>query len=309
WHPGSYDPATGLYYAPVQDMANLMFVPPGPNTYQPKGLNTDAALIFSPDLEAALPTLPPPLAAAVEALPAYAEVKRKPYSSELRALDPLTGKTKWAVPMKGWQDRGGVLTTASGLVFQGSIDGYFNVYDKASGKLLKSIDTGTSMLAAPMTYRVAGVQYVAVMAAWGGGGFPYVPRYSAAYARGNAGRLLVFKLGGTAKLPEPGPLNLPPLDPPALTGTPEQVADGAKNFGQFCGVCHGDSAIGSGVTRDLRRAGSLGDAKLWNQIVIGGALAQNGMISWKEELNDQQAENLRQYVIKRAQEDKALGMK
>jgi quinohemoprotein ethanol dehydrogenase len=58
----------------------------------------------------------------------------------------------------------------------------------------------------------------------------------------------------------------------------------------------------------LRRAGSLGDAKMWNQIVIGGALTQNGMISWKEELNDAQAENIRLYVINRAHEDKALGM-
>lgn len=72
-----------------------------------------------------------------------------------------------------------------------------NVYDKASGKLLKSIDTGTSILAAPMTYSVKGV-YIAVMAAWGGGGYPYVPRYSAAYERGNMGRILVFKLGGGA---------------------------------------------------------------------------------------------------------------
>ena len=89
--------------------------------------------------------------------------------------------------------------------------------------------------------------------------------------------------------------------------TPQQIADGARNYGQFCGVCHGDSAIGSALTRDLRRAGSLGDARMWNQIVIGGALSQTGMISWKEELNDQQAENIRLYVINRAHEDKALG--
>ena len=125
----------------------------------------------------------------------------------------------------------------------------------------------------------------------------------------NHSRLLVFKLGGKAKLPEVGPHTMPPLDPPVSTGTPEQIADGAKNFGQFCGVCHGDSAIGTGVTRDLRRAASLGDAKMWNQIVIGGALSANGMISWKEELTAEQAENVRHYVIKRAQEDKALGMK
>ena len=140
--------------------------------------------------------MPPLHRAAYSALPAFAEVKRKPWIAELRAIDPLTGKTKWAAPTEGWQDRGGVLTTASGLLFQGNLAGQLRVFDKANGKLIKAIETGTSILAAPMTYRVKGVQYVAVMAAWGGGGFPYVPRYSAAYKRGNQGRLLVFKLGG-----------------------------------------------------------------------------------------------------------------
>ena len=51
---------------------------------------------------------------------------------------------------------------------------------------------------------------------------------------------------------------------------------------------------------------SLGDPEVWNQIVIGGALRDRGMISWKQVLNDQQAENLRLYVINRANEDKAL---
>ncbi|NCQ48371.1 MAG: PQQ-dependent dehydrogenase, methanol/ethanol family, partial [Sphingomonadales bacterium] len=188
WHPGSYDPETGLYYAPVQDMGNLLFMTPGQKPFKAKMLNNDAALIFTSDIEAALPTLPPAIATAVEALPAFAEAKRKPFSSELRAIDPLTGKTEWAVPMEGWQDRGGVLTTASGLLFQGNLAGQLRVFDKMDGRLLKSIETGTTILAAPMTYRVDGVQYVAVMAAWGGGGFPYVPSYAAAYKRGNMGR-------------------------------------------------------------------------------------------------------------------------
>ena len=195
WHPASFDPQTGLYYAAVLDMGNLIFTTPGRKPYARKMLNNDAALIFGPDIEAALPSLPPPMQAAVKALPAFDEVKRQPFVSELRAIDPLTGQTRWAVPARGWQDRAGVLTTASGLVFQGSIDGTFRAFDMRDGRLLKSIDTGSSILAAPMTYRVNGVQYVAVMAAWGGGGFPYVPRYSAAYRRGNQGRILAFRLG------------------------------------------------------------------------------------------------------------------
>ena len=49
-----------------------------------------------------------------------------------------------------------------------------------------------------MTYKVDGVQYVAVQAGWGGGGWSFVPGYSAAYQRGNENRILVFKLGGGA---------------------------------------------------------------------------------------------------------------
>ena len=217
-------------------------------------LNNDAALIFGTDLEAALPTLPPPLQAAVKALPAFEEVKRKPYVSELRAIDPLTGQTRWSVPTQGWQDRSGVLTTAGGLLFQGSIDGTFRVFDKRDGRLLKSIDTGSSILAAPMTYRVNGVQYVAVMAAWGGGGFPYVPRYSAAYKRGNRGRILAFKLGGGAV---PIPPELPPLEPapPPPAQKPGVTADtlerGRALFFGNCVLCHSNQH--RSITPDLRR--------------------------------------------------------
>ena len=102
WFPASYDPASGLYFGSVQDMGNLMFVPPGEKPYKPKGLNTGAALIFTPQLQAAMATLPPPVQAQVKALPAWAEVLKNPGFVEMRAIDPLTGKTVWAVPMQGW---------------------------------------------------------------------------------------------------------------------------------------------------------------------------------------------------------------
>ncbi len=298
WHPGSYDPATGLYYAPVQDMGNLMFVPPGEKLYQPKGLNTAAALIFGPDIAPALPTLPPPVAAAVKALPAFAEVQRRPWSSELRAIDPLTGKTVWAKGLAGWQDRGGVLTTSGGLLFQGNLAGQLRVFDKASGKLLKTIETGTSILAAPMTYRVKGVQYVAVMAAWGGGGFPYVPRYSAAYKRGNQGRLLVFKLGGG---PVPIPPELPSLEvagaPPAQAAgvTPALIAQGqGLFFSTGCALCHSNQH--RSITPDLRRMSPASHAA-FNDVVLKGLLVPNGMPRWDDVLTVAQSNAIHAWLI------------
>ena len=297
WHPASFDPVSGLYYAAVVDMGNLIFTTPGQKPHVKKALNNDAALIFSPDLEAALPSLPPAIQAAVKALPAYQEVKRKPFISELRAIDPLTGQTKWAVPARGWQDRGGVLTTASGLLFQGSIDGTFRVFDMRTGELLKSIATGTAILAAPMTYRVNGVQYVAVMAAWGGGGFPYVPRYSAAYTRGNRGRILVFKLGGGAVPipPELPPLEVAPPPPAQLSGvTAATLARGRAVFFGSCVLCHSNQH--RSITPDLRRM-TPGTHAAFRDIVLGGALLANGMPRWDDVLTPADADAVHAYLI------------
>ena len=41
------------------------------------------------------------------------------------------------------------------------------------GALLKEIDTGSPMIAAPMTYTVDGVQYIAMLAGSGGGGWNF----------------------------------------------------------------------------------------------------------------------------------------
>lgn len=297
WHPGSYDPETGLYYASVQDMGNLLFMTPGQKPFKAKMLNNDAALIFTSDIEAALPTLPPPVAAAVEALPAFAEAKRKPYSSELRAIDPLTGKTKWAVPMEGWQDRGGVLTTASGLLFQGNLAGQLRVFDKADGKLLKTIETGTTILAAPMTYRVDGVQYVAVMAAWGGGGFPYVPSYAAAYKRGNMGRLLVFKLGGgPVEIPDELPAlevaGAPPAQKPGVTAA--TIAKGQGLFFGNCVLCHSNQP--RSITPDLRRMQSA-THDVFDKIVLEGLLLPNGMPKWDDHLSPEDVGAIHAYLI------------
>ena len=297
WHPASFDAATGLYYAPVQDMGNLLFMSPGKKPFAKKMLNNDAALIFGPDIAPALGTLPPPVAAAVRALPAFAEVQRKPWTSELRAIDPLTGKTVWAKPMEGWQDRGGTLTTASGLLFQGDLGGRLRVFDKNSGALLKTIETGTSILAAPMTYRVNGVQYVAVMAAWGGGGFPYVPRYAAAYKRGNQGRLLVFKLGGAAVPipPELPALEVAPVAPPQKPGvTPAIIARGQGLFFGNCVLCHSNQH--RSITPDLRRM-QPGTHDAFRKIVLEGLLVPNGMPRWDDRLKLADVEAIHAFLI------------
>ena len=297
WHPGAYDARSQTYFAPIVDMGNLMFLTPGKTEHRLRDLDTGAALIFTPDLVEALPTLPPPIRAAVEKLPELDSVRKKPWSSELRAIDPLTGKTRWAVPLQGWQDRAGVLATAGGLVFQGMVNGRFNAYAAANGKLLKSIETGSSMLAGAMTYRLHGVQYVAIATGWGGGGWSYVPTYSAAYKYGNANRLLVFRLGGGAvKLPALlPPLEVAPKAPAQAPGvTPAVIAQGTGLFFTHCAICHSNQP--RSISPDLRRLPPEAH-EAFGEIVLKGALLAGGMPRWDDILSPAEVDAIHAYLI------------
>ena len=99
-----------------------------------------------------------------------------------------------------------------------------------------------------------------------------------------------------------------PLDPPAASGTPGQLAQGAQHYARFCSGCHGDAAYGSTVLPDLRRSTLIADGKAWSSVVQAGALQERGMVSFANVLNPEQIEAIRHYVIMRANEDKALGL-
>ena len=166
----------------------------------------------------------------------------------------------------------------------------------------------TGIIAAPVTYSIKGEQYVAVLAGWGGiwALAPGILSQVAGPMR-NVSRLLVFKLEGTARLPPEQPVELRPLEPPAVTGTPEQIAEGGRQYARFCGPCHGDAAHGGGLLPDLRRSPLLADGKAWLSVVHDGALRTRGMIGFASVLNPEQVEAVRDFIIKRANEDKSLG--
>jgi alcohol dehydrogenase (cytochrome c) len=85
----------------------------------------------------------------------------------LRAIDPKTGKIVWEVPNNAplW---GGVLTTAGNLVFWGTPEGYLQAADAKTGKVLWKFQTGSGVVAPPITWEDKGEQYVAVASGWGG---------------------------------------------------------------------------------------------------------------------------------------------
>ncbi len=296
WQPMSFSPKAGLVYIP----ANLAAMPyAAAKGWKPSDIG------FQTAMDGALTAAP--------ADKAVREGAKAATTGALIAWDPVKQAEAWRVTHTGpWN--GGTLATAGNLVFQGNADGYFVAYSADKGTKLWSFPTQTGVIAAPITYMVDGEQYVAIMAGWGGVwdiATGIVAKKSAAAQ--NVSRLLVFKLGAKGQLPAMKPLAALPLDPPAFTGTPEQVARGANNFARYCAVCHGDAALGGALNPDLRHSAYIGAAEGIRAVVLDGVLMQSdhpkGMVSFKSVFKPEDVEDIRQYLIKRANEDKALGDK
>jgi len=85
----------------------------------------------------------------------------------LKAIDPMSGKTKWEAP-SDIPRFSGVLSTAGGVVFTGQLTGEFEAFDADSGKKLWAFQTGSGIEGQPVTWQQDGVQYVAVTSGYGG---------------------------------------------------------------------------------------------------------------------------------------------
>jgi quinohemoprotein ethanol dehydrogenase len=296
WHPMAYDAKQKLVFIPAQ-ITSYPYIPAA--GWKPSKLG------FNVGMDTASNAMP--------ADNAVREAARKATKGVLIAWDPVAQKERWRVTLGGpWN--GGVLATAGGLVFQGNAMGNLVAYDSASGKNLWSFQAQTGVVAAPMTYSIDGEQYVAVLAGWGGAWAITAGVLSdmSGPVR-NISRLLVFKLGGKARLPAMPAADDLPLDPPGLTAAANVVQGGAQLYGRYCTVCHGDAAIQAsgrgGIIPDLRYSGTLASAENWKMIVHDGALKDNGMVSFASVMSAAEADSIRQYVIARANEDKALAAK
>jgi len=294
WQPMSFSASTGYVYVPAIEAA-MVFIETG---RRPAGLVEGMFTVAGLAVE---DYDPQGLAHLMGGLPSLDTLRKDipaPVRSRgvLRALDPVSGKIVWEQPSASWWD-GGVLSTGGGLVFQGDAAGQMNVYAAASGRPLAHVALYGSVMAAPMTYRVAGTQYVAVLAGYGGGnlGMP-LPRDSAAYRYGNSGRLIALRLGGN-KVPEPASVaDVPFEQPPPLAATPNAVARGEVLYNRYCARCH---VLGRGILPDLRRMSRATD-QLFYDIVLNGAYVSKGMARWGDVLSRADAEAIHAFVVEQA---------
>jgi alcohol dehydrogenase (cytochrome c) len=91
------------------------------------------------------------------------EEPNTPGKKYLLAFDPKTNQVAWKYPQEGetysW---GGVMTTATGLVFFADDANAFEAVDGRTGKQLWHFNTGQTLHASPMSYSTGGKQYVAI---------------------------------------------------------------------------------------------------------------------------------------------------
>ena len=284
WHPMAFSPATGLAYIPALNVPGY-YNHDGGYTYKPGFQNTGIEEGVS-DFRALNPK---------------GEREKIRFGVQLVAWDPQTQSERWRVEHEDLG--GGTLATAGNLVFQGLGTGEFVAYAADTGDKLWRFESGTSVMAGPVSFAVEGEQYVAVLAGRGGGaGLVGGPMARAWQGIVNENRVLAFKLGGNARLPAPRKLERRVTlnaELRALAADKARVAQGKKSYEQYCYMCHGLDTMAGGVIPDLRYASAQTFAE-WDGIVIGGSRAGQGMRSFAEVLSADDAQAIRAYVVSRA---------
>ena len=69
-------------------------------------------------------------------------------------------------------------------------------------------------------------------------------------------------------------------------------------------MCHGNGGASRGMFPDLRYSAMLHSADAFNAVVLGGALTERGMVSFKDTLNENDTNAIRSYIISQAIEAK-----
>jgi len=104
----------------------------------------------------------------------------------MEAIDPLTGKPKWRVPLMDHFNLSSMLATGSGLLFTGRHTGEFIALDADNGKQLWQFQASSGINASPVTWSYKGKQYVTVVSGFGGVGARWMGDYAKNVPRGGS---------------------------------------------------------------------------------------------------------------------------
>ncbi len=144
--PAAYSPRTRLFYVPTNHVCM---------DYEPFRVGYTAG---QPYVGATLKLYPAPAGQGFE---------EPGVMGSLTAWDGITGKVVWALPER-FSVWSGVLATAGGVVFYGTLEGYLKAVDATTGEELYRFKTPSGIVGNVTTYRHGGRQYVAVLSGIGG---------------------------------------------------------------------------------------------------------------------------------------------
>jgi len=137
WWPPAYSPGTGWFYVMAYDGRGTFYSSDSEDSYARGSMYLGGA--------------------ASDDDPSNAGI------SAVRALDPLTGRRMWEFPVAS-KSTSGLLASAGGLLFGGSIDGYVFALDSSTGVERWHVSVGGAVMAPPIAYAVRDVGYLAVAA-------------------------------------------------------------------------------------------------------------------------------------------------
>ena len=242
WHPNAFSPDTGLIYIPTWENYSAM---------APQVRPTDGTL--------------PPLVAFGGRID---RATLKPHNKQandgwLQAWDPVARKVVWETP-KGPRATSGAMATGGNLVFMGNSGGNeLAAYNAKTGTKLWNFDALTAVYAAPITYELDGVQYIAASVGGAAAGDYFAPTLRAhAGVQGRRHREAAAERRLTRRAQ---------LNPPALTASADVVERGGKVYAEHCSVCHGVNATQQRSTfPNLTVTPFLHSQEAFNQVVLQG---------------------------------------
>ena len=149
WQHAAFNPKTGLLYTNTINMFSKFKLVP----VEPPKPGTGARYIGAQFTVAMAPNEP---------------------KGFVEAIDPLTGKAKWKIPLNDHANWSAMLATGGGLVFNGRHSGEFQALDADTGKTLWEFQTGSGVNSMPITWTHQGRQYVTVLSGLGGLGVRWI---------------------------------------------------------------------------------------------------------------------------------------
>jgi quinohemoprotein ethanol dehydrogenase len=218
----------------------------------------------------------------------------------LLAWDPVKQQSAWQVENPSFTVNGGVMTTAGGLVFQGTADGKFRAYDATDGTILWEYNIGAGVIAPPMTYMMDGKQYVSIAVGWGGG----IPSlWRKATEQRQPGTIFTFAVGADTSrkyqgFPKVAPAKLIDIE---YTATEEEINKGEEIYGSYCQRCHGIMGMNGGSIPNLAYSNEsvFGFMK---EILLDGVLLELGMPNFSDRLTEEDVQLIKKYILHSARD-------